>query len=294
MNTLTLVKNTSTIITEVKPSVFEQTNRHPNKTTDKYSVVATKDLIALFEKSGFSYTIGKKKNVKITSPNYGFERHSVDFLHPDLKFGDLYLNIKAKPRITLVNAFDGTTRLDLKAGIFEMICSNGMYVGKLFQQYNHKHINLTTTDIEDMLHRWIAMYKNEITPMIGEMRNFKLKPEQELELAQAIMAQRMKGINYIDIDYSKVLKIHRPEEADANLYNVMNRIQENIGLNFRKVVDAPKYTFETVAKDGITKEIKERKLVHLRDMKRVHDLNSLIFDEAARLYLPQYSEKKAA
>lgn len=294
MNTLTLVKDQTTVQSKAKLSVFEQTERHPTKTTEKYSVVATKHLMDLFSKSGFTYEIGKKRNVKITSDNFGYERHSVNFLHPDLKFGDSELNLKSKPRITLVNAFDGTTRLDLKAGIFELICSNGLYIGKVFQQYNHKHINLTTTDIEDMLHRWIAMYKNEVTPMIGAMRNLKVTPDQELELAKLIVAARMDSVKYVDFEYDVALKAHRPEEADANLYNVMNRIQENIGLNFRPVENIAKYTYESVEKDGITKKLKKKSLSVLKDMERVHDLNSLIFDEATRLYLPQYSEKKVA
>lgn len=133
------------------------------------------------------------------------------------------------PEVILINAHDGTAAYHLRAGFFRFVCSNGLIVGDQIAGFKIRHTvtSQTTSEIIDGCTRVVT---ESFPVMLDSMDRFKritLAPEHQYRLADAGIKLRY-GTMLPKFTVQDVLTPRRAEDEEPTLWNVFNRVQENV------------------------------------------------------------------
>src|SRR5438874_6821787 len=98
--------------------------------SDRYTYLPTIDIIRGMERAGFLPFKATQSRCR-DEGRREFTKHLIRFRHLDLArpfhVGDLI------PEVVLVNSHDGTSAYKLMAGIFRLVCANGLVVSESMQ-----------------------------------------------------------------------------------------------------------------------------------------------------------------
>src|SRR4051794_40928591 len=91
----------------------------------RYKMVPTIEVVGMLRDKGFLPVRAEQSRTRIEGKG-DFTRHMIRFRHADFLFP---LAVGAEiPELVLLNSHDGTSAYKFRAGIFRLICSNGMVV----------------------------------------------------------------------------------------------------------------------------------------------------------------------
>lgn len=204
--------------------------------TDKYSMFNTNDIIDALEKEGFVVT-----NAMQDAPNHSARwlaehegrmehakehgRHMVRFTHVD-SLGGAKVG-EDRPELVLVNSHNGACSYQLMAGIFRLVCSNGLVIrAEDFGTVNIRHAGHSIDEVIAASLN-IAGNFNRINGVMDEMKSIVLKPGEVTMFA--LNAAKIKYGN--DKKFENVKQLVEPirqEDGENNLWNVFNRAQEHL------------------------------------------------------------------
>jgi hypothetical protein len=191
------------------------------------------------------------------------------FRHPDLlvegQDGD-----NVWPQIIMTNSHDGKNSFTFQAGMYRLVCSNGLVIAD--QEFGSMKIRHMGYDF-DTLRETINEMVEKLPLTVESMNKFKqteLTQPQKYDLARKALATRfkMRENQKVDqvyrIDLDEFLKPVRKEDAGNDLWSVFNLVQE-------KVVEGD---FEYVS------GVKMRKARKIKNFKQDLDVNQKLFEVA--------------
>ncbi len=203
--------------------------------TPKYSVIQTQDVINALTNKGFKLEKLVETRPR-TKERIGFQKHMVRMSHPDLALKNVG---DSRPEIVLVNSYDGSTSLQMKFGIFRLVCSNGLVVGKNLFSHNVRHVG----DIAARLIEGLDYMAKQVHVVGERIESFKAmqvplqrKTEYIAEALQLIIPED--GISSVNL--SRVDLALRIEDQNDTLWHLFNRIQEKVlngGIQYRTVTE---------------------------------------------------------
>lgn len=262
-----------------KANVITQRQRHPIR-SEKYSVVTTQDIITqLMEEAGLTWTKVAEENN--TSKYKGFGTHLVRCTHPDFSLGRDDLNRELIPQLYIKNSYHGRTKFEMHVGLFRVFCMNGLILGNQFKTIKIKHIGLTVEEIRAEVEKMKEVFTGEIAPFILDLKEHKLSEKQQLRFAEAALRERVRlNANFIKgVNTQDLLTSVRSEDEGAAIWEVLQRVQDNLGLNFRSSPVEIRYEYMAKDKEG-NDVIKERKVSKLKNIQEVTYMNKFLFDLA--------------
>ena len=114
-------------ITNIKtkvPAAFSETRS--SMRSDSYDFISTEDIMGTFQKNNwFPQKVSQINNYSKKMWNKNHAKHLITFRDPDLPLvNDLY------PEINLINSHDGSSKFKMFAGLFRMVCANGLIVSE--------------------------------------------------------------------------------------------------------------------------------------------------------------------
>tara|TARA_R110000796_G_scaffold90152_5_gene193864 strand:- start:4161 stop:4958 length:798 start_codon:yes stop_codon:yes gene_type:complete len=176
--------------------------------TDNYQLV---DNNTIFEKSDklLSKQGGKIKEVKAfgkgarTLVKYEFGGHKVKISKDDY----------CTPEVIWQNSYDGTVGLNILAGAFRLVCTNGLVIGIVAEKYRNKHsiYNMELNDIEGIIEETINKTKQIMTNEFPVLHSTKVKNSHIVDILKMFPI----GVS----DYITGLLI---AENPQNLWNLIN------------------------------------------------------------------------
>jgi len=199
--------------------------------SEKYCFVPTTRVINTLVEHGWQPV--KANEVRARKHKIGFQKHLIRFRQDD---GRQYQKDDIIPEIVLFNSHDGSASFQISAGLFRMICANGLVVAdSTFKTHRIKHLGYREEDVSLAIENVI---KN--TPRImNKVEQFKeislSKDEQMIYLDSALLVkyneEQLKSIPSKEL----FLKPLRQEDAALTLWNTYNSIQEKFinGFSFR-------------------------------------------------------------
>jgi hypothetical protein len=205
------------------PSVFTEVKA--SNLSEYYVHIPTYKIINDMRLLGWE--VSKAIEVKARK-NKGFQKHLVTFFNPDIMI-EGEGNDNAFPQILLTNSHDGKNSFKFQAGIFRLICSNGLVVAdRVFESIKIIHEGYTFEELKvkitDMVERLPLVVES-----MNKMKQIKLEEEQIIELAQKMLNARFGDENKVKvIDFNDFISPIRPEDNYNDLWIVFNRIQEKI------------------------------------------------------------------
>ena len=217
-------------IRKIAPMVFAPSKTNP-ATSDRYDYISTERLIDDMAKHGWYVTDCKQQRANKRTNVRSF--HTLAFQNPDLGIIDEETGqVEAFPRIIVSNSHDGFHSFKFMAGLFRLVCSNGLILADAeFTAFSLRHINYTEENLLRIVAESIALTKKKVE-VINEMKSRTLTLKEKNALATAAIAIR-KGIEVdklkvSDEDIKDLLEPVRDEDANDSLWSVFNVLQEKV------------------------------------------------------------------
>jgi len=202
------------------PSVLKQ---EPLGTVSKkYSFANTIEVVNDLEKLNW-YPIEVKQNSIIKEAYRGYQKHMIKFRNPELQaINGLW------PEIYLINSHDAKNSFQLMAGIYRLVCSNGMVVGdSVLPTMRIRHMNYDFSESSKAVGE-IAKAFPWMLELIEKMKQITLDASQMETLTEKAFKLRWPDENPLNSDFISLSKVNRPTDYRNSLWNFFNILQENI------------------------------------------------------------------
>ena len=206
--------------------------------SERYGFRSTTEVISMMESEGFRIFSASQSRTR-RGDRVSYLKHMLRFRHESSM--DLSMVGDLVPELVLVNSMDGSSAYKLMAGIFRMVCSNGMVVAdSMIQSIRVRH---TATTIQDVLQasRTITKQTNVAIEAIDTWRALQLSDGEQNALATAAHHMRFADTEgHVNTPITPLQLLHIRREADRgnDLWSIHNRIQENVikgGLTARTI-----------------------------------------------------------
>jgi hypothetical protein len=272
---------------EVAPSIFS-TKPSP-EVSKKYSHIPTDRLIDDMELLGWKVIDAKEVNAR-TKGTKGYQKHLVVFRNDDIVINQMPSNIVESstsptgyrrtngtfakknpidtvfPQILLTNSHDGKNAFTFTAGLFRMVCENGLVIStNEFEKVSIRHMGYDFEELQKQVTEMVEQLPLTVESM-NKMIDTKMNQKMIMDFAKDMLAVRFPEdeLKRITIDMDEFITPVRPEDKGDDLWSVFNVIQE-------KIIEGDfEYTVGT----------KHRKARQIKNFKQDMDLNSKMFDVA--------------
>lgn len=212
-------------VREVAPSAFA-VQAHESR-SDRYAYIPTLDVLRGMEDAGFlPFKATQSKARDITKREY--TKHMIRFRASDqtqaLAVGD------SLPEIVLVNSHDGSSAYHLMAGIFRLVCSNGLVIAESMIGAVHiRHSGDVVRDVIRASRELIADTPGALE-RIGQWSQLQLTSGEREAFAGSAHTLRFadaEGQTHTPITPTQLLMPRREADRKADLWSTLNVIQEN-------------------------------------------------------------------
>ena len=257
-----------------------------------YSFVPTMKVVDDLRKLGYECVDATQVKARKKSTN-GYQKHMLTFEHPDYKVdqvkeveledGTTETQIQPAteyPQLLLTNSHDGGNAFTLSAGIFRLVCSNGLVIKTedygsarlVHKGYSFEAVQELVKEFEETI--------SEVLTKITAMKKVELTKQQQIEFAKKAALLRFTAKSYNEgniadvVDIDDLLNVERKEDAGNGLYEVFNRVQESLVKG--------KYLYASSGKVN-AEGTKTRKARPIKNFKQSIDVNKKLSELAFAL-----------
>ena len=214
--------------------------------SDHYSFVPTMNVVNDLRELGYEVVDATQVKARKKSTN-GYQKHMITLEHPKYKLDQVneveisdgktetqVTKAEEYPQILLTNSHDGGNAFTLSAGIFRLVCSNGLVIKT--EDYGSArlvHKGYSFEAVQELVKQFEETV-DEVLTRITAMKKVQLTKEQQIEFAKQAALLRFKSKSYNEDNIEKVvniddlLNVDRKEDAGDGLYEVFNRVQESL------------------------------------------------------------------
>ena len=212
-----------------------------------YSFVPTMKVVNDLRELGYECVDAKQVKARKKSTN-GYQKHMLTFEHPkykvdkvkEVKFSDgrtaKFTTEKATeyPQLLLTNSHDGGNSFSLSAGIFRLVCSNGLVIKT--EDYGSArlvHKGYSFDAVRKLVNEFNVTI-DEVLTKVTAMKQVELTKAQQIEFAKQAALLRFTAKSYNEdniadvVDLDGLLEVERKEDKGNGLYEVFNRVQESL------------------------------------------------------------------
>ena len=257
-----------------------------------YSFVPTMKVVNDLRALGYECEDATQVKARKKSTN-GYQKHMLTFEHPDYKVdqvkeveledGTTETQIEPAteyPQLLLTNSHDGGNAFTLSAGIFRLVCSNGLVIKTedygsarlVHKGYSFSAVRKLVKEFEETI--------SEVINKITAMKKVQLTEKQQIEFAKKAALLRFTAKSYNEDNIEDVVQLddllhaERPEDKGNGLYEVYNRVQESLVKG--------KYLY--ASSGAVNKEgTKTRKARPIKNFKQNIDVNKKLSELAFEL-----------
>lgn len=214
-------------IARYAPSAFAA-GKHSSR-SERYAYIPTSEVIDGLRANGFLPMYAKQGSSRVEG-KADFTKHLIRFRHAGTegavrKVGDTF------PEVVLVNSHDGTSAYKIMAGLFRLVCLNGMVVAdRAYANVTVPHKGNVTDLVIEGSYTVLSESRKALDVADAWQGVALSRPEQEAMAASAhtIRFGDEEGNTETPIRPEQLLQVRRHEDAGNSLWEVTNRIQENV------------------------------------------------------------------
>ena len=208
-------------VKQVAPSVFTKTGS--SNVSEKYSHIPTERVMD--DMSALGWNVVDAKEIKARK-NQGFQKHMLVFANPEIIIngndGDTVF-----PRILLTNSHDGKNAFTFKAGLFRLVCSNGLVIAdEQFGEMKIRHMGYDFEALQSLITEMVEKLPLTVESM-NRFKNKQLSEEQKQKFALEALGLRFDTENKT-FNVSEFLTPTRKEDEGNDLWSVFNLVQEKL------------------------------------------------------------------
>ncbi len=211
----------------IAPSIFADQPFH--EVSDRYRFIPTIDVVEALRQQGW-FPASVQESVARLEQKRGFTRHLVRFRSEGcrIEFDGML------PEIVLVNSHDRGSSFTLMAGLFRLICSNGMVIQNA--DFGRVRVRHTGHDIMSTIMESVCSISGNVPRMaeaVDDFQTITLSPNEQgvfAESAAELRWGRDKETGKLNAPFTpdKLLLARRQEDKGGSLWHTYNRVQENM------------------------------------------------------------------
>lgn len=218
-------------IAKYAPSAMA-THAHESR-SDRYTYIPTVNVIEGMMRAGFQPFSASQSRSRIEGKSE-FTKHMIRFRHQAangtaptelLKVGDVV------PEVVLINSHDGTSAYKLIAGLYRLVCSNGLMVSdEEIASISVMHKGNILENVVEGSYRLIEQSQT-VGETVQNWTALQLTNGEQNALAEAAHTLRFadsEGKVTTPITAAQLLQPRRRDDVGDNLWKTFNRVQENV------------------------------------------------------------------
>jgi hypothetical protein len=224
---LDLEKNeflTNEQVKRIAPSVFTATAA--SHVSQHYTHIPTSVIVDDMKQLGWQVVDAKEVKAR---KGVGFQKHLIVFRNPEVVINgtdgdDVF------PQILLTNSHDGKNAFTFTAGLFRMVCENGLVIStEQFEDVKMRHLGYTFEELQVKIREMVERLPLTVESM-NKMKSIQLNEKQAVEFALKALATRFNEdeMKRITVDAKELLKPVRKEDEGSDLWSIFNVVQEKI------------------------------------------------------------------
>jgi len=223
--------------------------------SSRYSYIPTSTIIEGMRQAGFAPFAASQSATKIDGKR-GHTKHMIRFRSQAsaVALGDTF------PEIVLINAHDGSSAYKLMAGLFRLVCANGLVVADSMME--SIHVKHTGNVLEQVATGSMELVERmpEVIDAVARWKAIQLSSDEQKAFAEAAHVLRFadaEGSVTTPITPGQLLTPRRVDDSRADLWSVFNRVQENVlrgGLRNYRRGDVRRVTTRAVT--GIDQDVR--------------------------------------
>jgi hypothetical protein len=204
------------------PSIFA-TGKHQSR-SDRYAYIPTIEVLRGLRKEGFEPFMVAQSRSRVAGKTE-YTKHMIRMRHAGLTQAGAEAN-----EIILINSHDGASSYQMLAGVFRLVCCNGLVCGSVANDIRIPHKGNVQDDVIDGAFRVLDDFE-AIDASTHAMKSLTLNSDEERAFGSAALAlrygERSEGQPPAPITVDQLIQARRPEDFGRSLWNCLNRIQEN-------------------------------------------------------------------
>ena len=202
-----------------------------------YSFVPTMKVVNDLRTLGYEVTDAVQVKARKKSTN-GYQKHMITLEHPKYKVE----GSEEYPQILLTNSHDGGNAFSLSAGIFRLVCSNGLVIKTedygtarlVHKGYSFEAVQELVKQFEETM--------GEVLTRITAMKKVQLTKAQQIEFAKKAALLRFTAKSYNEDNISDVVDIDDLLNVETTQYK--SHISYHSWINQQKQRVIPVKTFK--------------------------------------------------
>lgn len=245
------------------PAIFAP-NAHESR-SQRYVYVSTEDVLGALMQEGFKPVEARVSRSKIEDRR-AYAKHLVrlrlDGEPAKRQVGDTALEV------VLRNAHDGTAAYDFMAGLFRLICLNGMVVADgTIASVHVRHTGNREKQLDEVVQGAYQIIEHAPLALEAPRRwsQIDLKRDEQMVLAEGARTLRFgdaSGHVETAVRTEQLLHARRPADEGSDLWRTFNRIQENTtkgGIGYTQRTGSVRRHMHTREVKGIDGDLKLNK-----------------------------------
>tara|TARA_Y100000385_G_scaffold202261_1_gene209534 strand:- start:710 stop:1507 length:798 start_codon:yes stop_codon:yes gene_type:complete len=209
---------------EKASSIF--TTKPASNVSKHYTHIPTSTVIEDMDKLGWG--VVDVQQVKARK-GVGFQKHLLVFRNPDVVIngddGDTVF-----PQILLTNSHDGKNAFTFTAGLFRLVCANGLVIStQEFENVKMRHMGYTFEDLQVKIKEMVERLPLTVESM-NKMKTTVVEEKEALEFAKKALTTRFtkEQIKVFKIDLNELITPVRSEDEGSDVWSLFNVVQEKI------------------------------------------------------------------
>ena len=206
-------------------SIF--TEKGAPNVSEKYAHISTEKIIDDMALLGWGVVDAKEVKAR-KKDTVGYQKHLVVFRNNDIQItaedGD-----NVFPQILLTNSHDGKNAFTFTAGLFRMVCENGLVVSsREFENMKIRHYGYSFDELQNTIKSMVEKLPLTVESL-NKFRQVELGQEQALDFAKKALEVRFgDDVENIKVDLNDLLTATRIEDKGTDLWSVYNVVQEKL------------------------------------------------------------------
>jgi len=256
------------------PSVFAE--QAVEGVSDRYTFIPTAKIVSRMRQEGWAPVAAREQRVRLEN-RMGFQKHMIRF-QPQNQIGRVGEYVA---EIALVNSHDRSSAYQLHAALYRLVCGNGLMVSDTtFQHISVRHSGGEADEIIAASFKVLANLP-QLTENVESFGARQLTDTEAKAFAESAILLRWDSVQSAPVSTAKLLETRRYDDRGNSLWQVFNRVQENLIRGGQK--DYPRRRdngsrhTRTRPVTGLAEDIRLNKsLWHLAEALRIGNLPAVV------------------
>lgn len=196
------------------PAAFSED--HPN--SERYAHIRTMDMVERLRELDFVPVAARQDAPRCRDKRY--VSHAITLRqNRQVEIGGAQL-----PQLTIVNSHNGRNKMRLHGGLFRLVCSNGLMVGRETMRHDVRHSGTEAQDLALDFSERLVRHLTNLSGTIEAWQHKQLSRSEREEFARQAAQLRFANSAY---EPETLLAPRRAEDDHGDLWSVYNVVQEN-------------------------------------------------------------------